>query len=393
MNVLVINAGSSSIKYQLVQVEAEYKPILNGLIEHVCEVCAAIHHWSSGAAESGVQEIGISDHCEAFETLFSWLVSRYQIDVVAHRVVHGGADFSEPVVITDMVLQQLHKTIPLAPLHNPAGIDGITLAQKYFPGLPQVAVFDTAFHHTLPEYAYRYAVPDRFFRDYGVRRYGFHGTSHGYLAKRAADNLRRPVDALKLITLHLGNGASIAAIDHGRCVDTSMGMTPTAGLMMGTRCGDLDPGAILALLDQGVGESELEQMLNHQSGLKGVCGENDMRTIEAAAAQGDTRAQLAIDMFCYSIRKYIGAYYAVLGGLDALIFSGGIGEHSALIRKTICGALSCFHLELDENQNINAFECATQIQSSQSKVVILVVPSDEEREIAEQATELLRSSR
>jgi acetate kinase len=281
----------------------------------------------------------------------------------------------------------------LAPLHNPANIVGIEAAVTACPDVPQVAVFDTAFHQSIPRHAYRYAVPEDVYQNYRVRRYGFHGTSHGCVAKRAADYLGRPRASLNLITLHLGNGASVAAIQKGKCIDTSMGLTPLEGLIMGTRCGDMDPAAVfyLARITQKSND-ELETMLNKESGLKGICGENDMREVLRRAALGEQQAQLAIDMFVYRIKKYIGAYHAVLGGVDAVVFTAGIGENSARIRAACCQGLAHLGIGIDPQRNQSRQAGPFEIQNEEDPVKVLVIPTDEELEIAQQTVETIEAA-
>jgi acetate kinase len=308
-----------------------------------------------------------------------------ELSGIGHRVVHGGEAFKAPTLINKTVIDTIRQLSPLAPLHNPANLLGIEVAMQSAPQVPHVAVFDTAFHQSLPEHAYCYAIPHDLYKAHQVRRYGFHGTSHGYVAKQAAIMMDRPLDTLNLITLHLGNGASAAAIKDGQCIDTSMGMTPLEGLIMGTRCGDIDPAIIFYLKRKtGLTRDAVESLLNKDSGLKGICGIVDMREVIESAQSGDSRAKLAIEMVCYRIKKYIGAYYAVLGRLDALVFTAGIGEKSALIRAGACQGLSHLGLEVDPAKNESPSKNAFEIQTKTSTAKILVVPTNEELEIAEQ---------
>jgi acetate kinase len=282
--------------------------------------------------------------------------------------------------------------VPLAPLHNPANLTGIEVARERRPDVPQVAVFDTAFHQSMPPHAFHYAIPHELYAKHHIRRYGFHGTSHYYVAKEAASHLGKPLESVKLITLHLGNGASAAAIASGKSIDTSMGMTPLEGLIMGTRCGDIDPAIHFYLKrSTGMTDEELESMLNKESGLKGVCGENDMREAERLAEEGDERAQLAIHMFCYRIKKYIGAYIAVLGGVDAIIFTGGIGENSSLIRKLACQGLAGLGIIIDMHKNKVESKDIREVQQDGSPVKVLVIPTNEELEIARQTVECIKN--
>jgi acetate kinase len=317
-------------------------------------------------------------------------VDRGELYGIGHRVVHGGEAFHEPTLIDDKVVATIREMVPLAPLHNPANLIGIEVARKRRPDVPQVAVFDTAFHQSMPPWAFNYALPRELYREHHVRRYGFHGTSHHHVAKKAAEHLERPLDTLNLITLHLGNGASAAAVKGGRSVDTSTGMTPLEGLIMGTRCGDIDP-AIHFFLGKETGRSmaEVEAMLNKESGLKGICGANDMREIMGLAQGGDVQAQLAIDMYCYRVKKYIGSYAAVLGRVDAVIFTGGIGENAAVVRNKCCEDLGCFGIAIDDQKNGSLSEDSPEIQTEESSVKVLVIPTNEELEIAHQTYELI----
>ena len=316
-----------------------------------------------------------------------------ELGAIGHRVVHGGAEFTAPTVIDEKVLDRIRAQVPLAPLHNPANLTGIEVATDLRGDLPQVAVFDTAFHAGLPAAAYRYAVPDEVHREHGVRRYGFHGTSHAFVAKRAAEHLGRPLEDLALITLHLGNGASVTAIDGGRSVETSMGLSPLEGLVMGTRSGDLDPAVIFHLIrEAGMSPDEVETLLNRRSGLLGLCGDNDLRSIESRAADGDDDAQLALDVYVHRIRKYLGAYTAVLGRLDAVVFTAGVGENADGVRRRVCRDLDLFGIRIDDTRNdgVRASDVdggVVAVQADDSRVAVLIVATDEEREIAEQTLE------
>lgn len=401
MKVLVINSGSSSIKYKLFDVNSS-KVLASGKLEKIGEAeSRLICRWQN--PESKREEIQqkryVPDHKEGFAWIVAVIMEQgvirneSEIFAIGHRVVHGGEVFHEPALVDKKLVDTLRVLIPLAPLHNPANLVAIEVALDRFPQVPQVAVFDTAFHQSLPSYAYHYALPYELYTDLHVRRYGFHGTSHHYVAKQAAQYLKKPLESLNLITLHLGNGASVTAIKGGKSIDTSMGMTPLEGLIMGTRCGDLDP-AIIFYLSRITGKSneELEDILNEQSGLKGICGVNDMREVEKFASLGNKRAQLAISMFCYRIRKYIGAYHAVLGKVDAIIFTGGIGENSVLVRKQSCDGLSCFGISIDgrKNKRVSGASGIFEIQGGQSVIKILVIPTNEELEIARQTVKTIR---
>ncbi|MEZ5453539.1 MAG: acetate kinase [Thiothrix sp.] len=366
MKVLVLNAGSSSIKYQVFTM-ADQQVLVKGLIDRI--------------GEAGSE---IASHHQALERIIRHLqASGVTIDAIGHRVVHGGERFHEPAQIDADVIAAIRAMIPLAPLHNPANLEGIEVAQSLFPGVPQVAVFDTAFHQTMPPVAFRYALPESLYCEHKVRRYGFHGTSHRYVAQQAALYLQTGLADLNLITLHLGNGCSATAIAGGKSVDTSMGMTPLEGLVMGTRCGDIDPALHFYLQrETGLDSVALESLLNKHSGLKGVCGVSDMREIQQRAEKGDEAAQLAEAMFAYRVKKYIGAYLAVLGKVDAIVFTGGIGEHSARIRELVCSNLQGLGIQLDEARNRQASEGILAFHNPGAYIRLLVVPTNEELAIA-----------
>jgi len=399
MMIIVVNSGSSSIKYETFDLSS-LKAASKGLLERIGALDSRLkHQWltSAGRWEEIIETRSVADHREGFSVILE-VSSRArsgrtapEVFAVGHRVVHGGEKFSEPTIIDDGAIETIRQLIPLAPLHNPANITGIEVMRELLPDVPQVAVFDTAFHQTMLPQAFHYALPAEFYRSYGVRRYGFHGSSHRYVTKEAAHHLSIPLERLNLITLHLGNGASATAIQRGKSIDTSMGLTPLEGLIMGTRCGDLDP-AVHFYLARKTGRpfEEIESILNKESGLKGICGVNDMREIQRRAAEGDVQAELALDMFCYRVRKYIGAYYAALGSLDAVVFTGGIGENSALVRSRSCSGLSALGISLDERRNGDAGGDIAQIQAQDSRVKILVIPTNEEREIAQQTVEAIR---
>lgn len=387
--VLVLNSGSSSIKYQLYDMSAG-TVISTGLLERIGEPRSRLEHQRAGEATSAIEE-RIEDHRQGMNLIIRVLArtngfenGRFLVGI-GHRVVHGGEMFRSPTLIDDSVVESIRGLTPLAPLHNPANLLGIEVAVAAFPGLPQVGVFDTAFHQTLPRYAYHYAIPRSYYEQFHVRRYGFHGTSHHYVAKRVARHLRRPLEQLNLIVFHLGNGASATAVRDGQSVDTSMGLTPLEGLIMGTRSGDLDP-AVVFHLGKITGKSlaDLDQLLNKESGLKGICGENDMREVMSLAAAGNGLAKLAIDMFVYRIKKYLGAYLAALGRVDAIAFTAGIGENSPEIRTEVCANLENLGIALDRERNLASQDSVREIQSAASRVKVLVVPTDEELEIAEQ---------
>jgi acetate kinase len=358
-----------------------------------------VHHLFRGQEiEEGISEQPISDHREGMSRVFTMLVDAgclgHPTDLlgIGHRVVHGGEVFKEPTLIDEKALTGIAETIPLAPLHNPANLKGIEVALKICPDVPQVAVFDTAFHQTLPTHAFHYPVPYSWYKTYHVRRYGFHGTSYYSISKQAAAYLKKPIEKLNLIALHLGNGASATAIKAGKSIDTSMGMTPLEGLMMGTRCGDIDPSLPFYLVKaMGKSNEELDLLLTRESGLKGICGANDMREVHALAKMGNPMADLAIEMYCYRIKKYIGAYYAVLGHLDALIFSGGIGENDALIRENVCTGLANLGITIDNEKNQALDHQPFAIQRENGLVKVLVIPTNEELEIAQQTQALVQN--
>ncbi|MBK1730258.1 acetate/propionate family kinase [Thiococcus pfennigii] len=392
MKILVLNSGSSSIKYQLFDSE-DWPSLASGAVSRIGERVGDLScRWTDaeGVDHRRDDNLAIPDHHAAIAHIIEGLrESRTLADLdelgaIGHRVVHGGEVFHSPTIVDEEVLGVIEAMIPLAPLHNPAHLAGIAVARELCPDVPSVIVFDTAFHLTMPRTAYRYALPEYLYKEHRVRRYGFHGTSHHYVAKRAAALLDRPLRDCNLITLHLGNGASATAIRNGRSVDTSMGLTPLEGLVMGTRSGDLDP-AILFYLSKNLGldNDTLDQLLNRQSGLLGLAGVNDMREIHRLAEAGDDRAELAIGVFCHRLIKYIGAYYAVLGQVDAIVFTGGIGEHDALIRSRACGHLENLGIHLDAAANEAALG-EQDISTPDSPVKVLVIPTNEELEIAQQ---------
>ncbi len=397
MKLLVINCGSSSLKYNLFNT-ADDSGNMRGTIERIGE--DGTQHRFTGPAGDAAKELPTAGHAEAFASMIEALTNRItgvlksasEVDAVGHRVVHGGELYSQPTIINDEVLQDLEQLSPLAPLHNPVNVLGIQEASKLFARALQVAVFDTAFHQTMPPYAYLYGLPYEQYEKHQIRRYGFHGTSHAYVALKAAQFLKRPFGSLEIITCHLGNGASVCAIDHGRSIDTSMGMTPAEGLLMGTRCGDIDPAVLTHLMrTQGLDSATLDSMVNKESGLKGISGlSNDMREVQKAAKEGDLRALHAYRVFCYRLRKYIGAYAAAMGGVDAVVFTGGIGQGSAGVRSLACQGLDYMGLQVDEERNLAARNAATwhEISAANSAVKVLVVPTDEERMIAR---EMLRA--
>ncbi|MBI4965167.1 MAG: acetate kinase [Desulfomonile tiedjei] len=400
MKVLVINSGSSSIKYQLFDMD-DQSALVVGILEEIGGTGSRLKHRKKnnrGGFTEHIHTEPTANHHEGFRVIMEvfsdpnkgWNLG--DLSGIGHRVVHGGEAFREPTLIDDSVIATIRSMIPLAPLHNPANLTGVEWARDHFPEVAQVAVFDTAYHQTMPPHAYHYAVPYTFYTDHHVRRYGFHGTSHRYVAKQAAVILGKPLETLNMITLHLGNGSSATAIRGGKSIDHSMGMTPLEGLVMGTRCGDLDPAiqGYLARVTEKTCE-EIGSIFENQSGLRGVCGISDMREVLRAAESGDPRASLALDMFCYRIRKYIGAYFAALGRLDALVFTGGIGENSPEVRRRCCEGLASLGIALDEHRNQAGNKQASEIQSDESRVKVLVVPTNEELEIAIQTVECIQT--
>ncbi|MEU1619879.1 acetate kinase [Streptomyces sp. NPDC005722] len=375
--VLVLNSGSSSLKYQLLDMADGSRPAA-GIVERI--------------GEPG----GVADHTEALKTVAAELAARGlgldspELAAVGHRVVHGGTRFTAPTLVDDEVLAAVEELVPLAPLHNPANVTGIRVARELRPDLPQVAVFDTAFHATIPEHAYRYAVDRETADAHQVRRYGFHGTSHAYVSRATARLLGRDPAEVNVIVLHLGNGASASAVRGGECVETSMGLTPLEGLVMGTRSGDLDPAVVFHLARvAGMGVPEVDELLNKRSGLLGLCGDNDMREIARRMAEGDEAAQLAFDVYVHRLRKYVGAYTAVLGRVDAIAFTAGVGENSAAVRAAAMGGLEALGVELDPVRNAVRGSAARVVSAGGSRVAVAVVPTDEELEIAQQTYSLV----
>lgn len=396
MKVLVINAGSSSLKYQLIDMDT-HSLMAKGLCERIGIEGSLLKHTPTGR-DSVKIEAPMPSHADAIKLVISALVSKEhgviadmsEISAVGHRVVHGGEAFSSSVIINDEVKEVLKECSVLAPLHNPANLIGIEACEQAMPGVPQVGVFDTAFHQTMPAKAYTYALPYEYYQKYKVRRYGFHGTSHYYVSKRAAEMLGKPIEELKIITCHLGNGSSLAAVDGGKCIDTSMGFTPLAGVEMGTRCGDIDPAIIPFIMEkEGITIDEMNTVMNKKSGVDGISGiSSDFRDVETAADNGNERAALALDIFAYSVKRYIGMYMAALGGVDAIVFTAGVGENSAEMRERIISNLEFFGIKIDAEKNkVRGKEA--DISAADAKVKTLVIPTNEELTIALFAEELL----
>lgn len=399
MKVLVINCGSSSVKYQLMDTTDE-SVLAKGLVERIGFEDAIFTHIPSNG-EKQVQTLPVKNHDVAMKYVLDCLVgeggvvkSLAEIGAVGHRFVNGGSEFIETVTATRRVLEKLHETAELAPLHNPANLLGIEACMAAMPDTPQVIVFDTGFHARIPAKAYMYALPYRYYEKYGIRRYGFHGTSHYYVSHRAAEILGKPIEELKIITCHLGNGCSVDAVRDGWAVDTSMGFTPLEGLMMGTRTGDIDCAAPLYIMKkEGISPEEMDTIMNKKSGLLGVTGiSSDMREIESTAEAGNELAILALDMYCYRIKKYISAYTGILGGLDVLVFTAGVGEHSPRIREKACEGLFFLGIEMDTEKNFCARGGGAEIGKKDSRVRILVIPTNEELVIAREAERLGKNS-
>ena len=393
-HVLVINAGSSSLKYSLVDA-ASGEAAAVGLIERIGE--SEGHQMHRGPNGETSTALSISSHEDALKAAINAFETQGpsldDLDIVAvgHRVVHGGSWFADPVLVDDELIAKVTELVPLAPLHNPANLEGMRVARRLFPDLPQVAVFDTAFHQTLGPEAYTYAVPHEWLKEHGIRRYGFHGTSHAFVSGEAARLLGRDPADVNLIVLHLGNGASASAILGGRPVDTSMGMTPLEGLVMGTRSGDLDP-AIHGHLSRELGLplDKIDRLLNYESGLKGISGENDFRELSKRRAAGDDRAQLAFDVYCHRIKKYVGAYYAVLGTVDAIVFTAGVGQNAAEARAASLEGLERLGIQIDDERNTASSDKARVVSTDDSAVTVLVVPTNEEWQIAREALSVIR---
>lgn len=395
MKILVVNCGSSSLKYQLFDMERE-EVIAKGIVERIGTPPSYLTYSLNG--EKVKKEIVANNHTEAFKVVIDTLLngvnpvisSIEEIKAVGHRVVHGGERFKEPTIINDDVIAEIERNNELAPLHNPAGLAGIRASMEVLPNVPQTAIFDTSFHSNMPKYAYLYAIPMRFYRDYRIRRYGFHGTSHYYVANRAAKLVGRPIEELKIITCHLGNGCSISAVKGGRSIDTSMGFTPLEGLIMGTRSGDLDPAIPLYLMrNLNYTAEEVDDILNKESGLLGISEfSNDMRDVMKAAEEGNQNAKLAMEMFCYRIKKYIGAYTAIMNGLDVLVFTAGIGENEPEIREMVCENMDYLGIKIDPQRN-NFKGQEREISTVDSKVKVWVIPTNEELVIARETARLI----
>ena len=378
MNILVINSGSSSLKYQLFKMPVQ-TPVSSGLVERIGEKDSAVPNHRV-ALQQVLFELSEGPHAV--------IKSTQDINAVGHRVVHGGELFSAAVIIDEDVKNQIKKLFSLAPLHNPANYTCIEVAEQTFPDAIQIAVFDTAFHQSIPQKAHRYAIPESYYNEHGIRVYGFHGTSHKYVSEQAALWLNKP--HAKLITIHLGNGCSMTAVNAGKSVDTTMGFGPLSGLMMGSRSGDIDPSVIFHLMEHsGYTLNQLSTLLNRQSGLLGVGGSGDMRDIRKRVEAGDEKAKLALELYAYRIKKFIGAYAAVLNGIDAIVFTAGVGENDAAMRSSVCRDLDYLNIVLDEDKNLQYKREIIEINNEHSKVKVLIIPTNEEYEIANQCYEML----
>jgi len=399
MKVLVINTGSSSIKYQLFNMP-EGAVMCSGLVEKVGEKEGKLTHLKypdASGEKKHIENNAIENHSVGMQRVAELLVddtngvidSASEVDLVGHRVVHGGEEFSSTIEITEAVKNKIKELSSLAPLHNPANLIGIEVSEQIFTSAKQVGVFDTAFHQSIPEYAYRYAIPSELYYEHGVRVYGFHGTSHRYITKRAASLLKKPLNEVNLVTIHLGNGASMAAVKNGKSIDTTLGLTPLPGLVMGTRSGDIDPGVIFYLNETlGYELKDIKNLLNKESGLKGLAGDNDMRGVSERAENGDKAALLALEVYTYRIKKYIGSYMAAIGTkLDAIVFTAGVGENSSLVRSMSVANLAHLGIELDLSLNKKR-SGERKISTNESRIDIWVIPTNEELEIARQAYEI-----
>lgn len=391
MKILVLNCGSSSFKYQLIDMNGE-NVLAKGLVERIGIAGSKIKHTKTGR-EPVSKEVDFPSHTAAIKFVLDMLVDKEhgvlgslgELSAAGHRLVHGGEKFTASVLVTPDVVKGIEEVIPLAPLHNPANLQGIRAVMEVLPELPNVAVFDTAFHQTMPPKAYVYGIPYKHYKENGVRRYGFHGTSHSYVSKKAAELLGKPLESLKIVTCHMGNGSSITAVDGGKSVDTSLGYGTSEGVIMGSRSGNLDPSVMVFLMEQLKDANAVNNLVHKDSGLLGISGiSSDMRDIEDAAAQGNKRAQLALDILIYGVKKYIGSYAAAMGGIDALVFTAGIGENGVEFRKSVCEGLEFMGIKIDEAKNkVRGKEVI--FSSDDSRVKVMVVPTDEELVIARDA--------
>ncbi len=400
MKILVLNSGSSSVKYKLIDLDGSNDATLaEGGVEKI-GLAGGFLKYKKADGSKAIDELGLIDHLQAIKAILAKLTdptdgcikSYDEIEAVGHRVVHGGEKFSESVLIDDAVKEKIRECYDIAPLHNPANMTGIDAITELMPNVPQVGVFDTAFHQAMPAKAFMYSLPYKYYTEDGVRRYGFHGTSHRYVSGRVCEFLGVDPTKQRIITCHIGNGASMAAVDGGKCVDTSMGLTPVEGLMMGTRVGDVDPGALTFLMTKhGLNAEQMQTIINKESGVLGVSGvSSDMREIDAAIEAGNERARLALDMYMLRITKYIGAYAAEMGGVDIIVFTGGVGENQAMLRADVCSTLGFMGVEIDKEVNAVTRGTETVISSAASKVKVCVIPTDEELTIARDTRALVK---
>ncbi len=421
MTILILNCGSSSLKFSLVELP-NYKTITSGLIERVGTQDPIVSFKNKEGKKVTLENVEVLNHTQGVGVIldiltnpeYQFLTSLEDINAIGHRVVHGGENFTESVLISDKVIDDIRKTIPLAPLHNPANIAGIeAVTEVVGEKIPQVAVFDTAFHQTMPQVAYMYGLPYEFYERYGIRRYGFHGTSHNYVSHKAAEFLGMDYNNCRIVTAHIGSGASMAAIKNGKCIDTSMGLTPGEGLLMGTRAGDIDAGIISFLLNKkdfteeeiknfvknnkGVSSTlsvdDIDFILNKKSGIQGIGGTDtsDARDLDKAAAGGNKRAKLAMEMLAYRVKKYVGAYAAALGGIDVLVFTAGMGENRSALRTDVCQGLEFLGIEIDESINAEIHGDIADLSTKNSKVKVVIIPTDEEYMIAKDTYTILNS--
>lgn len=398
MKILVLNCGSSSVKYKLIDTSNE-KALAEGGVEKI-GLPDGFLKYKKNDGEKAIKQLGLVDNKGAVKAVLDILTdpvdgcikSYSEIDAVGHRVVHGAEKFSKSVLLTDEVIQQVKDCYDLAPLHNPANVTGIEAVEEILPGIKQVGVFDTAFHQTMPAKSFMYALPYKFYKEDGVRRYGFHGTSHRYVSQRVCEILGCDITKKKIITCHIGNGGSITAVEFGKSVDTSMGLTPTEGLMMGTRVGDVDPGALTFIMKKhNLSADDLQKIINKESGMLGISGvSSDMREIDTAIREGNERAKLGLEMYKQRIIKYIGAYAAEMGGVDIIVFTGGVGENQADVRADVCRPLGFIGVQLDEALNAKTRGTETVISTPESKVAVVVVPTDEELMIARDTAALVK---
>lgn len=398
MKVLVLNCGSSSLKYQLIDMNNE-SVLCKGLVERIGIEGSILKHEKDGLEGKYIVEQPMKDHKDAINHVLTAVIhpevgavkEMKEIDAVGHRIVHGGEKFASSALLTDEVINVINECVELAPLHNPANLMGVEACKAILPDVPQVGVFDTAFHQTMPQKSFLYGLPYELYTKYGVRRYGFHGTSHMYVSERAAEMIGKPIEELKIITCHLGNGASISAVDSGKCIDTSMGLTPLEGLIMGTRCGDIDPAIVPFIMKkEGLDIDGVDKLMNKQSGVYGMTGiSSDFRDIEDAAKDGNELAKVALEAYAHKVKKYIGAYTSIMNGVDAIVFTAGLGENGISMREMICKDMDFFGVKLSSEKN-NVRGKETAISSDDSRVKVLLIPTNEELMIARDTLKLAK---